>query len=203
MKTVNLKIRQGDVFNFAVLYGERPLKYVVITDAQQSAPLRLTVPSHGLPEGWPVAITNIKGMVEANCTANDVRESDYYPATVIDADTIEINSINAKGFRPYISGGVIQFFSPVDLTGASARMTIRDKVGGSVLASSDSADAPLDVINVLCDVAKSAITVRILTSDTAGFDWVKGVYDLEVIDDLGQATTVCTGTITVDKQVTT
>ena len=84
-------------------------------------------------DGWPVAVTNVKGMTEINAEANNVRDSDFHPVTVIDPDTIEINDINASGFKAYVSGGVIQYNTPVDLSGYKARDTIKKKVGKNML----------------------------------------------------------------------
>src|SRR3546814_14511971 len=41
---------------------------------------------------------------------------DFYVATVVDEDHIELNQINAAGLGEYRSGGVLTFFEPVDMT---------------------------------------------------------------------------------------
>lgn len=129
----DLIITRGKTFTLVIRWGTEPIVYKAITAIQQSAPVRMTVVGHGLVDGWPVAVTNVKGMTEINAEANNVRDSDFHPVTVIDADTIEINDINASGFKAYVSGGVIQFNTPVDLAGYKARDTIKKKVGKNML----------------------------------------------------------------------
>ena len=129
----DLIITRGKTFTLVIRWGTEPIVYKAITAIQQSAPVRITAVGHGLVDGWSVAVTNAKGMAEINAEANNVRNSDFHPATVIDADTIEINDINASGFKPYASGGIIQFNTPVDLAGYKARDTIKKKVGKNML----------------------------------------------------------------------
>jgi hypothetical protein len=131
--TQDLIITRGKTFTLVIRWGTDPIIYKPITAIMQSAPARLTVPGHGMVDGWNAAITNVKGMLDINADANSVRDSDYHAVTVIDPSTIEINDINAAGFKPYISGGIIQFNTPVDLTGYKARDTIKKKVGKNML----------------------------------------------------------------------
>lgn len=129
----DLIITRGKTFTLVIRWGTEPIVYKTITAIQQSAPVRMTVVGHGLVDGWLVAVTNVKGMTEINAEANNVRDSDFHPVTVIDPDTIEINDINASGFKAYASGGIIQFNTPVDLSGYKARDTIKKKVGKNML----------------------------------------------------------------------
>jgi len=129
----DLIITRGKTFTLVIRWGTDPIIYKPITAIQQTAPVRMTVTGHGVVDGWPAAVSNVKGMTEINAEANAVRDSDFHPVTVIDTNTIEINDINAAGFKAYTSGGVIQFNSPVDLTGYKARDTIKKKVGKNML----------------------------------------------------------------------
>ena len=171
--TKDLSLVQGKTFSLVLRWETEPIVYKTITAIQQTAPARLTVTGHAIPDGWRCAVTNVKGMTEINAEANALRDKDYNPITVIDANTVEINAINAAGFRAYTSGGVLQFNTPVDLTGYTARMDIKDKVGGTVLKSLVS---PTDIT---LNTATSTITLTISATDTAAFTWKKGVYDLE------------------------
>lgn len=195
--TKDLSLVQGKTFSLVLRWETEPIIYRNITAIQQAAPVRITSANHGLPNGWRCAVTNVKGMVEINAEANSLREKDYNPITVIDADTIEINAINAAGFKAYVSGGVIQANSPVTLTGYSARMQIKDKVGGTVLKSLVS---PTDIV---IDEANYTITLKVSATDTAGFTWKNGVYDLELVSPTGIVTALLTGKVSVAKEVTT
>lgn len=174
--------------------------YKPITAITQTAPARLTVPGHGLPDGWRVAVTNVKGMTEINAEANKLTSRDYHQATVLDANTIEINDINAAGYKAYTSGGYVQFGTPVDLTGFTARMTIKNKVGGTELLS-------LTVANnrITIDAAAKVVALNISAEDTAAITWTTGVYDLEMVSGATQAvvTALLSGRVTVSKEVTT
>ena len=68
--TKDLTIQQGRTFSLALRWESQPVVYRPITAIAQTAPARLTVPTHGVPDGWRVAITNVKGMTEINAEAN-------------------------------------------------------------------------------------------------------------------------------------
>ena len=191
-------IVQGKTFPHVVRWETDPIQYRTISAIQQSAPVRLTVIGHEIPDGWPGAVTNVKGMTEINAEANSLTESDYNPITVIDDDTVEINAINAAGFKAYSSGGILQHNTPVDLTGYTARMQIKDKVGGTLLHSLTTENS-----GIALDVALHTITITISATDTAAFDFKKGVYDLELVSASGVVTCVLYGSVSVSKEVTT
>ena len=85
----------------------------VVTNIIQSNPVEVTSVGHGLENGRQVIINEIQGMVELNGLVGYV--------DVIDADTIRLYSnsdltstIDATGFTPYTSGGIISSTAPVD-----------------------------------------------------------------------------------------
>lgn len=194
----DLTILQGETYTHELRWGTRPLQYRNISAIQQTAPVRITSVAHGLTDGWRVAITNVKGMAELNATANAVKDKDYREVTVVDVDTIEINEINAAGFKAYTSGGQLQFTTPVDLAGYTARMTIKDKVGGTELMS-------LTTVNgrIVIDNTNKTITLELAEADVNAITWSKGVYDLELKSPGGKVTTLLYGSVAVTKEVTT
>lgn len=194
----NLTIQQGKTFSLVLRWEAPPIVYKAITAAQQSAPLRLTVPGHGVPDGWRVVLTGMKGMTEANAVANDVKTKDYHAVTVVDANTVELNEIDASGFRAYTSGGHMQYNSPVDLAGFTARMTVKDKIGGNTLLSLTTANGGIAIDNTA-----RTITLLVSATDTAALTWKKGVYDLELVSAGGVVTALIAGTVTVTQEVTT
>lgn len=202
--TKDLLIQQGKTFTLVLRWETEPIVYKAITAIQQTAPVRLTVTGHGAPDGWRAAVTSVKGMTEINAAdPARLRDSDYHALTVLDANTVEFNDINAASFKTYISGGYLQYNTPVDLTGYVARMEIKDKVGGTVLASADVADAPLNILAIAIDNTRKTITLTISATATAALTWKKGVYDLEMQSDTGVVTALITGTVAVSKEVTT
>jgi hypothetical protein len=119
---------------------------------------------------------------------------------VVDPNTVTLNKVNSADFSVYTSGGYLQFYTPVSLSGFSARMTIKDRVDGTVLATLTSG-APDN--RIVLDDANHTITITISATDTALFTFTKGVYDLEMVSGAGVVTTLFTGSITVAKEVTT
>lgn len=201
--TRELVIKQGKTCALVLRWELDTILYKPITAITQTAPVRITSALHDIPDGWRGAVTNVKGMTEINAEANNIGDRDYHPITVIDANTVELNDVNAAGFKPYVSGGHLQINKPVDLTGYTARMDIKDKVGGTVLASSDAADAPLNIITLTLDTAKKTITLLISATNTAAIAWRKGVYELEMVSATGVVDAVMTGQVSVTREITT
>ena len=198
--TKDLTIPQGRTFSLALRWETAPVIYKAITGIAQTAPVRITVPTHGVPDGWRVAITNVKGMTEINAEANKLTSRDYHQATVLDVNTVEINDINAAGFKPYASGGYIQFGTPVDLTGFKARMAIKNRVGGTVLYTLTTENG-----GIVIDAAAKLVTLNISAADTTLMTFTTGVYDLEMVSGATPAvvTALLSGRVTVTREVTT
>lgn len=207
--TKDLDIKQGKTFSLVLRWETEPIIYKPITGVSfSSGAPRLTVTGHGMPSGYRGAVTRVKGPTQINAKNSPPRDADYVPGTVIDADTIELNGVapydaNGNEWPAYVSGGFWQFNTPVDLAGYTARMKIKDKVGGTVLASTEAGDSPLNVLAIAIDNTAKTITLTISATATEGFAWTKGVYDLEMVSAGGVVTTIMAGKVTVAKEVTT
>lgn len=202
MVTQDLPIIQGKTFSRVIRWETSPFVYKAITGITKAAPAVVTCVGHGVTDGWRVAIVSVQGMVEINAS-NPPKEREFVKATVLDPDTLELNTVNASEYSTYTSGGYVQYYTPVSLSGFTARMQIKNKVGGTVLASSDVDDAPLDVIDISLSTGAHTIAFTIAATDTAAFTWTKGVYDLELVSGSGVVTQVLSGLVTVTKEVTT
>lgn len=198
----NLTILQGKTFSRVVRWEALPFVYKAITAITKAAPAVVTSPAHGAPDGWRVAVVSAKGMTEINAS-NPPKDREFKKATRVDADTISLNDVNASEYSTYESGGYVQYYTPVDLAGFTARMQIKDKVGGTVLASSDVDDLPLNIITIAIDNTLKTITVTISATNTAAIVWKKGVYDLEMISAGGEVTALLSGEVEVVFEVTT
>ena len=196
--TKDIRVRQGKTFSMVVRWEVPPIVYKPITAVLQSAPVRITAANHDLPDGWRVAVTSIKGMIELNSDPARISTRDYHPATVLDTSTIELNDINAAGFKPYVSGGYVQYNTPVDLTGFTARMSVRAYKGGPVELLSLTTENG----GIAIDPAAYSITLNISATDTETFAWKGEVYDLEVVQG-AVVTALLAGKVTVSKEVTT
>lgn len=205
----DLEIKQGKTFSLVLRWETEPIVYKPITGISfaNGAP-RLTVVGHGTPNGARGAVTRVKGPTQINAKNSPPRTSDYVPATVIDANTIELNDVapydaNGNEWPAYISGGFWQYNTHVDLAGYTARMKIKDKVGGVLLASSQVADSPLDIISIAIDNTAKTITLSIAATSTDDILWTKGVYELEMVSPAGVVTSLLSGKVVVTKEVAT
>lgn len=194
----NLRVFQGKTFVHVVRWGQTDSSYKAITAIPATAPAQLTVPGHGLPTGWPVAIVSVLGMIEINALATPPSPDDYHKVIAVDANTLQIPDINAAGFTPYVSGGYVQFQAPAPLTGYTARMEIKDRVGGTILVSLTSPSSGIAI-----DTNLSTVTVTIDAVTTAAITKLNGVYDLELVSPAGVVTPLLYGSVTVQQEVTT
>jgi hypothetical protein len=198
MAASDLVIAQGKTYSKTLRWEAGPIVYKAITGITKAAPAQITCPDHGVPDGWRVAIVSVKGMTQINSENIPPKTKDFHKATVIDSDTLELNSINAADYKPYQSGGYVQYNTPVDLTDFQARMSIKDKVGGTVLFSLTTAND-----RIILDDAAKTIQLFISAEDTEAFTWTKGVYELEMVTTDDRVSTLLSGAVTVVKEITT
>lgn len=196
-KNQNLTIVKGTTYELPVRWETEPIVYKAITGVTQTAPAVVTCVGHGVPDGWRVAIVSVKGMTQINAKNSPPKESDYTLATVLTGDTLELNSVNAAGFKAYTSAGYVQYNAPQDLTGYIARIDIKDKIGGTVLLALTTENGRVTVNNTT-----KTITLLISADDTAAITWKRGVYDLELESSTGVVTALMSGTVTVVNEVT-
>lgn len=173
-----ITVSRGKTFAQTFLHASGKLGYKPITAMPSSAPCRLTVVAHGIPDGWPVQIAGVKSPPELNTC-----EDEYRTPLVVDANTVELNDFNASDLKPYSLGGMLVFSEPAPLTGAEVRAQIRDKIGGTILfvwnSNPTAVPAPSAGGTVVIDGAK--VTLGINATTTAALTWTKGVYDVEVM----------------------
>ena len=199
-ETEDLVIRRGATFTRVVRWESTPLVYKAITGITKAAPAVVTATGHGVPDGWRVAIVSAGGMREINAKHNPPWDGEFRRATVLTSDTISLNEVNSAGFTTYTSGGYVQYYTPIDLTGYTARMKIKDRVGGTVLISLATGGS-----GIVVDNSAKTITITIAASVTELATWTEGVYDLEMVssDVVPVVTELLAGTVTVSDEVTT
>ena len=200
----DFEILIGSTWGYVIRWGTTPIVRKPITniDLSLGAP-RLSVSSHGLFEGWGVAVYGVKSPRQINAVNNPPEGSDYHSATVIDTGTIELNDVtpvdeNGHEWPAYTSGGFIQYDTPVDLTGYTARMSIKDKIGGAVLHSLTTENGGITI-----DTAAKTILLSIPAATTEDFTWSRGVYDLEMVSATGKVTRIISGRVVLSREVTT
>lgn len=189
---INFKIYQGSTFAEVLRWESSTKTYVPITAIAKSAPLVVTALAHGVPREWRIKFTNIAGMTDLNSNDN------YYQVTDVTTDTLTINSINSLGFKEYTSGGIVEYNTPVDLTGFSARMQLRANINSTdVIDELTSQNGRINISNV-----NKTITITTPATITTGYTFNTAVYSLELISSGGQVIPFCSGTITLIKEVT-
>lgn len=188
-------IEKGATYKHVIRWETYPIIYADITAITQAAPCIVTAAGHGLPDGWRIdKLTAVKGMTQINThqlvngqysqTGFGRRFSRGLEATVIDEDTIELNQVNATAFGAYSSGGVLEYYTPLNMAGYTAQMQIRATVG--------SADVLLELNGtnerIIIDNSAKTITLTISATDTAALTFSSGVASLEMKDANGVVT---------------
>lgn len=89
-------------------------------------------------------------------------------------------------------------YTPVDLTGCTARMQVRAKIDATTPLLT------LTTENGGISLGGTAGTIELLidADDTAALTWTSGVYDLEIVYPGGQVTRLAYGSVTVSPEVT-
>lgn len=178
-----LEFTRGKTFGPLVIRWEtNAIIYKQISAITQTAPVRMTVVSHGIPNGWRAVVSGVKGMTEMNVADQTrIRDDDYHQVTVIDANTVEFNDVNASAFKAYTSGGYLQYNTPADLTGYTARMAIKAKAGESNLLKC-TVGGVAGGVKPTSAGSDGAVTWVAATSGTPAKEWVSGA--TYVVDDV-------------------
>lgn len=200
VKNLDLLVRRGASYQLPILWESSRLIYRPISAIQNTAPVRITAAGHGVPEGWLVAVANARGLTDLNVANNPPRDTEFRQATVIDADTIEINPVNAAGFKAHVAmTGQLVYYAPVlPVAGLRVRMQVKNKVGGTELFQRTTEDG-----GVILDASTKRIILDFQAADFVGAAWKSGVYDLEVEDANGVVTPIIAGAFTLTDEVTT
>ncbi len=205
MTTHNLTITQGKTFNEVVRWQTLPFVFAAIAGISNTAPVRITTQaSHTIPDGWKAAVvdsgvTQLDAVNVKSGRPVDIADKYYHQATLVDNTHVEFNPLSAVNFDVHEPDtGYLQWYTPHDLAGYTARMSIKDKVGGTVLVTLTTENDGIAV-----DPDAFTITLSISAADTAAFDWTKGVYDLELISPTGDVEAPLSGKVTVSLEVTT
>lgn len=192
---INYKIYQGSTFRETFRWESQTKSYANISAITKEAPCVITTSTnHTIPVNWRVRVTGVAGMKEINQTS----EEDYYLATAVTSNTVTINQLNSSGFTTYTSGGIVQWNTPISLSGYTAQMQIRETVDStSSLLELTSANGGISI-----NTSEYTITITITATQTRAFTFPTAVYSLELTDSSGVVTTFLTGNLTLVPEVT-
>lgn len=175
--TQPLVLTRGATFRQTFFLQQPKLAYEAITGGR-SFPLEITVPAHGLLDGWPTWIEGVKGIPELN------RPYGGPPifAEVIDEDTLRFGSVSGVD-RPRPNGGSIIYNLPVDLTGCTVSVELLDE-----------AEPSEDLISASI-VGPGQVGMLITASDSATITWSRAKFALWVTMSNGDRDCWLTGEI--------
>lgn len=200
----DLTILQGKTFSQVFMWESKPIvrKPISTISLAGGSPV-LGVAGHGMVNGQRCVVFGAKGMTQINCPSVKPRKSHYTEATVLDADTIELNAINpyddsGRVWSAYVSGGFLQYNTLPSLSGFTARMSVKDRVGGTELFRFDTTNS-----RIVIDTAAKTILLTATDEDTEALTFRSGTYDLEMVSATGAVTAISTGAVTVTREVTT
>ena len=196
----DIEIRRGATFVLPVRWETEPWLYAAIASISQTAPASITSAAHTIPDGWNVAVVDAKGLTQLNAKNNPPKASDMRRATVVSSTVVQFNEISAAAFGKHTpSTGYLAWMTPHSLNGYTARMQIKDRVGGTVLLSLTSA---VDGGITLDDTGK-VIEITITAEQAESITWTSGVYDMELVSAGGVVTALLEGAVAVGTEVTT
>lgn len=161
---------QGKRFRKVFRWGSDVKIYKPISGMPQLTPVRFTVAGHGMPDGWPFKVTNLGGPQQLN--------DRNYKSKFVDANTIEVNAINAGGLPAYqASTGYIEYFTPVDLSVFTAgRIVLKENATDSTPVL----DCTIANGRLLLDNTAKTLTLDIPAADTVSLAKYAGVWDWEM-----------------------
>lgn len=193
----SLKLQAGATNTLVIRWEDADhLLYKQVTAVVSQIPLRLTVPGHGIPDGWSAGFIGFSG-VNFNAKTMPPRPVDMREVTVIDANTIEFNDL-VLATVPGITSARLVMYAPRELAGYTARMQVRASANSEVALLS--LTSPLD--GIIVDAATYKTTVTVKPSDTENVTWFNGVYDVEFVSGSGDVVRVLQGDVVLEKEVT-
>lgn len=193
----DFEILQGKTFNPTLKYSQPQFVVKTITGITKSGQAVVTC-THGLTIDWPVWVVGVVGMSQINHDSDDLtRAAKAYQAYYINATSLRLN-LDTTRFNTYTSGGEILYHPPVDLTGFTARMQIRESLESTTTLE----ELTTENGGITLGAAAGTVALLISATDTAALDFSTAVYDLELISGAGIVTRLLYGDITLAEEVT-
>lgn len=192
---INFKMYQGATFEQTLRWESSTKVYATISSISKAAPVTITLSDPQLqpPVGWRVRVTNVAGMKEIN-----MPEGTYYTATDVWGGVVSLNQINSLSYSTYTGGGVLEYNTPVSLTGYTARLQVKRKISDLEPVLSLTTENG----GILLDDAAETITIRATAQQTAALSFNSAVYDLELLSGSGKVYRFAEGSLSLKPEVT-
>jgi len=176
---MELTIVRGDTFNMRLTWCSLPVIASPITAISKGMPMVVTSPAHGMLDGHMAGVISAKGMTEANAAKIQPGTGVILTPTkvkVVDADTVHFLGVNSSDFGTYTSGGLLQYNTPQDMAGYTAKMELRDKADGVIYYTLTTENG-----GITLDNTTKFITLLIPRAETAEFTFKTFVTDIAMI----------------------
>lgn len=85
----------------------------------------------------------------------------------------------------------------VDLTGCTVKMQMRESFSSDVLLELSTSNGKIEL-----DAENGVIALVFLPDDTAGANWKKSIYDIELKNSANEIQTIISGTVDLYEEVT-
>lgn len=175
--TSSLIINPGRTLQYAFRWAESARTYKTVTAVSLTAPVVLTVPSHGLPDGWQFRLESLRGPEALNNDLDD--PTSFYLAKVLTPDSLQLE-LNGLGLKALVGQGALSYYSPADLAGLSGRFTLKASQHSQVALLDSTAAVTVDNVTKSIDLQVSALDTARLTPGQA---W----YALDLVDSSNPA----------------
>lgn len=192
---ISYKIYQGSTFQETLRWESETKQYAPISGISTAAPCVITTGSaHGVPLNWRIRVTGVNGMKDINT----VSEDSYYLVTSKTSTTLTLNQVNSAAYGAYTSGGIVEYNTPIPITGYTALMQIRETLeSATVIHEMSTANN-----GIVIDPVNYTISLSIPSAVTGTFDFDSAVYSCELTDNQGNVIPFLTGNISLVKEVT-
>jgi len=192
---ISYRIYQGSTFKETLRWESETKQYAQISGVTKAAPCVITTTSaHAIPLNWRIRVLGVLGMKDINTAST----TDYYLVTSKTATTVTLNQINSSDFGAYTTGGIIEWNTPIPLTGYTAQMQIRESIDATtVIHELTSANGGITI-----DPVNFTISMNISSAVTATFNFDAAVYSMELTDNQGIVYPFLSGSFTLIKEVT-
>ena len=193
----DITIKQGSTFSLTLKYGQPQFTVKAITGVTKSGQAVVTAPTHGLTVDWPVWVVGVNGMDQLNHKSDELRDAcAAYYAYYVDGNSLRLD-VDTTRFGAYTSGGEVLYHPPVDLTGFTARMQIRETIESTTTLVSLT-----EASGITLGGTAGTIGITIAATAPALLDFASAVYDLEVVSAGGIVTPVAYGNVYLNDEVT-
>lgn len=192
---ISYKIYQGSTFNETLRWESETKQYAPISAITNAAPCVITTSlAHGVPLNWRVRVTGVNGMKDINT----ISEDSYYLVTGKTTNSLTLNQVNSAAYGAYVSGGIVEYNTPIPITGYSAQMQIRETLESTTILHEMSTANN----GIVIDPVNFTISLKISAAVTRTFDFDSAVYSCELTDNQGNTIPFLSGSISLVKEVT-